>query len=617
MSKKASSGLSGSLSFRVLSISLIFLAIPLVLYSGVLYLVDYRQYVRNLFEDVELIQKEERAWLQERVDIYKNSLMLIEEFIKNFNLNSTESSHAEVTKILQKFTANQEISAIMYCKASPDGKLICQSSTLKNTVGLDFSKVKSIKELEKEGGNVFIGEDLELGLSLYVGNLILIDGKVEGVVLIAIALDTLLYKMVAFEEMDNLDISIMDKGGKILATTKKEYQGKIFSETEGNNGFTIEKIPYIQGGKFFLSGGNKQFISLSQFPNSDLILVISVSEYVAMNTFLSFLFRLAIAFVFIVVAGGVVSYLFTQRMAKPMQQLKGVMTAVGVGDLKVFYQKDRYGFEINHLGEAFNQMTNNLETYIEQVQTERGLKEAFEKELQIGHQIQKALLPSKEAEIQGVEIATYYSPAKEVAGDFYDYLEISDKVILITIADGVGKGISSCLYSFDLRSILKTAALDGKGLNDLVVKTNNIFCGDTKESCNFVTLVTGFLDKEKKKFTFTNAGHLPVFVKRKGGAIEHFTTKGIALGINPLESVELESIALDYGDFCILYTDGVIEAQNSVDELFTEKRFIESLNRFKGTTSSEFVAHIMEEIKLFVGQKEQFDDITLLVFQIH
>ncbi len=616
MAKNASSGLSGSLGFRVLSISFLFLAVPLVMYSGVLYLIDYRQYVRNLFAEVELILKEEIGWIHEKIDFYTNTSTLIEEFIFSFKLTSTDVLHDEVTRILKKFALNANITAISYCKVSKEGGLICKSSTLDSYIGVDFSKYKTLEQMQKSGSNVFVANDPVFGTSIYVVKYIDLEGKVDALVLTNIALDKFLQKMVAFEKISDVSISIINKRGKIIGTTKKEFEGKFFLEEKKEGAIKISPISYVDGGKIFLFDGKKNFISVASIPKSEVFLVVSVPEYVIMHTFLTFLFRLGFSFFVVVIIGCVVSFFFTRRMAKPMQQLKNVMTLVGFGDLKVSYEKDRYGFEINHLGESFNLMRDNLQTYVEAVKQERGLKEAFEKELQIGHQIQKALLPAKEAKIEGVDIATYYSPAKEVAGDFYDYLDLHDSNILITIADGVGKGISSCLYSFDLRSILKTAALDKSGLNDLVVKTNNIFCGDTKESCNFVTLVTGFLNRQTGSFTFTNAGHLPVFVKRLGGDVESFSTKGIALGIDLLEKVEVNVISLMVNEYCVLYTDGITEAQNSKDELFTQDRLIATIGSFKGNSSAEFVQHIMKDVEAFVGKAEQFDDITLLVFRI-
>ena len=299
-----------------------------------------------------------------------------------------------------------------------------------------------------------------------------------------------------------------------------------------------------------------------------------------------------------------------------MDQLNAIISSMGSGDIKRIYKNDRFGFEINDLGQAVNKMQNDLSTYIEQVKLERGEKDSLKKELEIGHDIQKALLPSEEVNIDGIEIATYYTPAREVAGDFYDYLELNDQEVLITIADGVGKGISSCLYSFDLRSILRTAATSTNNLKDIALMSNRIFCNDTKESCNFVTLVTGILNKHTSSFEFTNAGHLPVFVKRNNNDIDQYTTSGMAFGIEEIDDIEKNTIKLEKGDFCILYTDGLLEGLNEENILYSQERLLKSIKESNASTCNDLMEKIIGDLNDFVGNKEQYDDISILIFRI-
>lgn len=616
MAKKASKGLAGSLGFRVLSISLLFLAVPLIVYSGVLYLIDYRQYVRNLYEEIDLMVKEEIAWIHEKESYNQSTLNLIEEFIQSFHLLDNQSHDNQVNKILQKFTIHEDISAIVYSEVTPQGKIICKSSTLPLYVGVDFSKYFTLKELQNMDDNVFIGKDPVYGYSMYIVKYLKEENNKDAIVMSIISLDQLLYKMIEFQKSKELDITIISDKGYVIATTNKKLEDKVFSYEQKDNYLYLEKISYVDGGMKFVLDGKKNLVALKRVPKSSTYLVLSIPEYVIMQKFLTFLFSLGFFLFLVIVIGGVATYLFTLRMARPMKQLNEVMSKAGTGELDISYKSDKYGFEINHLGESFNQMRIDLLKHIEEVKKERGMKEAFEKELQIGHQIQKALLPSEEAHIEGIEIATFYSPATEVAGDFYDYVQLGEEDVLITIADGVGKGISSCLYSFDLRSILKTAALENRSLKELVVRTNTIFCSDTKQSCNFVTAIIGILNKENKTFNFTNAGHLPIIVKRKQQDLELFSTKGIALGIEEFDSIDIKTVTIEQGDFIVLYTDGITEALNQKDELYNEKRLIESIQNYHGESCQELVNIIMDDLHKFVGDKEQHDDISLVVFRL-
>ncbi len=616
MGKKARRGLSGSLGFRVLSISMIFLGIPLIIYSAVLYVVDYRQYVRNLYQEVDLMSREEIDWVQENEIYQQNSLNLIEEFIITFHLTDTDKAHTDLNRILKKFSLHQNISAIVYNRVTPQGQIICEKSTLSLYEGVDFSRYFNLKELKSGTESVFITKDPVYNYSMYVVRYIHQDGKADAIVMSIISLEMMLSRMKQFQNTKGLAISVIDGKGVVIATTNKDFEGKTFSKKGGSNTITLDQISYVKNGQTFVYKGKKSFVDLKQIPKTSMYLMVSVPEAVIMHSFLSFLFKLGVFLVFVIVIGGILTYFFTRRMARPMNQLSKVMTSIGTGHLEKAYIHDKYGFEINQIGDSFNEMRGNLLTYIEQVKTEKGLKEAFEKELQIGHQIQKAILPSEEPHIDGVEIATYYSPAKEVAGDFYDYLELDDNTVLITIADGVGKGISSCLYSFDLRSILRTAALQRPPLDELVMCANKIFCADTKESCNFVTLVTGYLNKKERTYQFTDAGHLPIFIKRKGKGVNQYETKGIALGIDVLEEVETNTVTLEQGDFCVMYTDGITEAFNAKEELYTPNRLLQVMENFDGDSCQELVDKIMEDVNAFAEGTEQHDDISLIVFRV-
>jgi len=604
MAKKASRGLLGTLGFRVLSISFTFLAVPLIIYSVVLYFVDYKEYVKNLFEEMEMTVTEETSWIGEKEIYHINTLHLIQQFIGAFHLTEKEETHNQINKIMQGFVVHDDIDAIVYCELNQEGRLVAKTSTLESYIGIDFTHY--FPDFQNVDKYVLIANDPIFGYSMYIVNKVQ-DSKIKAAVITVISLSKLTAGMSSAQKGKDISISVRDELGVIIFSTNKNLE---------NKSLKTKNISYIPFGKEFTLNNVKSFIVEKQIPRTSNYLIISASEIVVLAQFKIFLYRLGFFLFIVVTIGGLATYLVTLRMARPMKQLARVMSSVGGGHLESTYHKDKYGFEINHLGDAFNQMRNDLVTYIEEVKKEKGLKEAFEKELQIGHQIQKALLPSGDVVISGVDIATFYSAAKEVAGDFFDYLEIDDNQVIITIADGVGKGISSCLYSFDLRSILKTAALENRPLDELIKRANNIFCLDTKDSCNFVTLVTGMLNKNEKMFQFTNAGHLPVMVKRQNGTFEMFTTKGIALGIKELDNVELETIKIEAGDYLVLYTDGVTEAQNVKDELYTEQRLQESIKSFTGSSSKELVEHIMNGVQAFVQEKEQFDDITLVVFRL-
>jgi sigma-B regulation protein RsbU (phosphoserine phosphatase) len=298
-----------------------------------------------------------------------------------------------------------------------------------------------------------------------------------------------------------------------------------------------------------------------------------------------------------------------------MNQLRDVMVHVGEGELETRFHKDPLGFEINYLGEKFNEMVISLIQHIEDANRERASKEAYAKELQIGHEIQQSILPKKEGTFPGIEVEVYFNPAKEVAGDFYDWMIRGDKVIL-TIADGVGKGVSSALYSFDLRSILRTFAVTEEDIGRVVVETNRLFMHDTKDTGSFVTAFVAVFDSSKNTLNFVNCGHNHPIVRHASGDLARLEAKGIAFGVTEFEAASVGHIVLVPGDVVVFFTDGVSEAQNKKGELFTEKRLEEVIRSTSSQGPREVIQSILKAVELFVDGADQYDDMTLIIFRI-
>jgi sigma-B regulation protein RsbU (phosphoserine phosphatase) len=291
------------------------------------------------------------------------------------------------------------------------------------------------------------------------------------------------------------------------------------------------------------------------------------------------------------------------------------MEKAGKGDLDIRYTPDSAGFEINLLGDQFNQMCISLITYIEEVKRERAFKEAYQKELQIGREIQKSLLPEGNIDFSGIESCIYFQPAKEVAGDFYDWLIKGDEIFL-NIADGVGKGISGCLYAFDLRSSLRTLEALYEDLSFIAIQTNATFLEDTKDTGSFVTAFLSKYNRRSKELTYVNCGHNYPILKRKNGITEKLETDGLAFGIDHFEKVEVKKTTLETGDYIIYYTDGLTEAQDINNKLFGEKRLFQLIESNSYKNPKELINLITNEINLFAKDREPYDDITIIAVKI-
>lgn len=290
------------------------------------------------------------------------------------------------------------------------------------------------------------------------------------------------------------------------------------------------------------------------------------------------------------------------------------MVNVGKGDLSQRFKQDSMGFEINTLGSIFNATVGSLKRYMQKAEQERVEKEIYEKELMMGEEVQSAILPKEVPDFPGLEIGARYISAKEVGGDFYDFL-LGER-LMISIADTSGKGISACLYSLAMRSILRSYGEIYQELDKILTKANDLFCLDTGDTGVFVTAFVACFDPKTKRLQYSNCGHYPVFLKRKTGVLEKLSTPGMAFGVEPFEKVETEYTDLESGDLLFFFTDGVVEAHNIHMEMFGEERVIAFINQSGELSPKQMVDALVEEVNSFAGEAPQHDDLTVLVLRV-
>ncbi len=329
----------------------------------------------------------------------------------------------------------------------------------------------------------------------------------------------------------------------------------------------------------------------------------------------AYYFRFATLVFFVGILGGSAVYFFARRIARPLKSLCKTMERVSLGANHARYTPDSMGFEINALGVQFNETLDALLQNAQEAEKERLLRERLAGELRIGHEIQESLLPSHIPGLPGVDIATGYFSAKEVNGDFYDLLRLENGKILIAICDTAGKGISACLFSLGLRSMIRALANTAVDLSDLVRRANDLYLMDAHESSMFSTLWVGIYDPELRHLVYCSQGHPPAALIRGSELIELWTP-GIALGAQTLDVITTNEIKLEKGDLLVLYTDGIIEAHDPDNELFGKQRLYELLLRKKKNTAQQLVDRIIENVHLFSQGAPQHDDITLIVFSI-
>jgi len=244
-------------------------------------------------------------------------------------------------------------------------------------------------------------------------------------------------------------------------------------------------------------------------------------------------------------------------------------------------------------------------------------KARMDQELQTARKMQTSLLPSEVPQIPGWDFAAFWKPAREVAGDFYDFIPLPDGKLGLVIADVCDKGMAAALFMAVSRSILRASLGNSPTPADDISHANLSICGDSNIGY-FVTLFYAALDPTSGLLTYVNAGHNPPLlcqpnVKRNQIIPIQLTRTGIALGADTLLPYHQETIQLHPGDFIFLYTDGVTEAEDPAGQAFGIKRLQRVLQECYGENAAEIISWVEKATTKFTASATPFDDITLMV----
>jgi serine phosphatase RsbU (regulator of sigma subunit) len=240
--------------------------------------------------------------------------------------------------------------------------------------------------------------------------------------------------------------------------------------------------------------------------------------------------------------------------------------------------------------------------------------EKLTRELKKARQVQESLLPENPPKLPGWDLAMLLEPAHETSGDFYDYLVLPDGNLGLVIADVTDKGTSAALFMALSRSLWRTfAANHPSEPEQTIADTNQRILADTHGGL-FITVLYAILNPENGEFTYCNAGHLPALILRaQDGSLEELPLTGMPLGVFEEAKWDKASVKIEPGDALLLYTDGVTEAQNKEEEFFGAERLRQVLSEQRGKNAEEILASIREKLSTWVGEADQFDDITMIV----
>ena len=277
--------------------------------------------------------------------------------------------------------------------------------------------------------------------------------------------------------------------------------------------------------------------------------------------------------------------------------------------------------QLGELADSFNSMTSSIEDLLQQ----KAEKERLEQELRIAREIQMSLLPQGPLRMPGLSLTAHCEPAREVGGDYYDFLPIDEDRFGILIADVAGKGTSAALYMAELKGLILSLSQLHRSPRQLLIDANRII-SQHLDARSFITITYAIADLRARTLTHARAGHCPMmyvpFANGAGRHVQVLSPDGLVLGLridngerfNAL--LEEVTVPLAPGDVFALYTDGMVEAMNGEGDWFGEARLGALLEQHAELTSDELRERILREIRSFVGPTPQHDDMTMLLLKV-
>jgi phosphoserine phosphatase RsbU/P len=251
---------------------------------------------------------------------------------------------------------------------------------------------------------------------------------------------------------------------------------------------------------------------------------------------------------------------------------------------------------------------------------EVGDRVVMKRDLQIAKEIQAWLLPSNPPQITGLEVAFATRPANTVAGDYYDVFArpgpaTDDETFLIAIADVAGKSVPAAMLMATFQASLKTLSTTPGPLTELVSRMNRYACSNSQNGRRFTTAFVAEYHPATRTLIYVNAGHNLPILRRPTGAIERLETGGIPLGIMEGAAYDSTSVTLTPGDWLVIFTDGVVEAENRAQQEYGEERLMVMLHSGVALSPAMMLNTIMADVDRFTGDAPQHDDVTCILLK--
>jgi len=245
--------------------------------------------------------------------------------------------------------------------------------------------------------------------------------------------------------------------------------------------------------------------------------------------------------------------------------------------------------------------------------------------------IQRRMIPDKAPLLQGLDIAATYVPCFDVGGDLYDFLQVSDRCIVVVVADVIGKGIPAAIMMSSFQGALRAYAnalmpcqsvlhvcaqteCKTDVVKEIISRLNEMAFHECRNG-EFVTLFYAIIDVKDRTITYCNCGHEPTVLIRDG-QITELEKGGLVLGVDPQAEYEIETVQLKAGDTLLFYTDGLIDAVNFDNELWGRENLLQTAKKFTADSAEQMIKDILGYRRRFVGLARQIDDTSIVVVKV-
>jgi sigma-B regulation protein RsbU (phosphoserine phosphatase) len=365
-------------------------------------------------------------------------------------------------------------------------------------------------------------------------------------------------------------------------------------------------------------------IVISTFDVFDRISVVSPVGLGQMNFGQVLLFVLAVVgvlFMIIQFVALVIGFVLARQITGAVHDLFTGTQHVRAGDF-AHQIPVRARDQLGELAESFNLMTGEVTTLLGEM-AEKG---RLEQEMFAAREIQQKLLPTGPLRVTGLAVSAFCEPAREVAGDYYDFLPITDSILGVLIADVSGKGLAAGLYMAQLKVIVQSLSRLHHEPKEFLMAVNKVVSANL-DGKSFITMTYGVIDIERREMTFARAGHCPLIhvpANQPAGMrkARFLVPDGLVVGLQIDDGTLFDSILkeqtirIEPGDLIVWFTDGISETMNEAFDCFGEERLSQVVEQYAHLPFDQLRAYILAELRAFAGGADQHDDMTMILMKI-